>query len=214
MRRAIALELADQTIKNPLAIIVQAKRDEQGNAIPNEPGRKVYIAMFKDDYLNANNIIVGVEEGQEGRIVTSFASAGDKRHKNKALKDFKKSISAAVQVLYLGLGLSGHPRPASGQRASTGDASLHSSGKQIISQTGDNGNNTSNTILHFRRIVLQDVIERISVPDHVEMIAQWFGRDGDAFLQDEGRLAQGEGVALYGIGIISGFDDELFPEAF
>ena len=146
MRRAIALELADQTIKNPLAIIVQAKRDEQGNAIPNEPGRKAYIAMFKDDYLNANNIIVGVEEGQEGRIVTSFASAGDKRHKNKALKDFKKSISAAVQVLYLGLGLSGHPRPASGQRASTGDASLHSSGKQIISQTGDNGNNTKYSI--------------------------------------------------------------------
>ena len=63
------------------------------------------VLLYPLTYLNSSNIIVGVEEGQEGRIIRSFASAGSKKDKKKALRDFKKSISATVQVLYFSAGL-------------------------------------------------------------------------------------------------------------
>lgn len=143
-RRVIALELAERTLKEPLAIIIENARDEEGNEIVGEPGRKVYLSMYKGEGYNANSIIVEVERSEEGRVVTSFAVAGGKKDKKKALREFKKSLNAAVQILYLRTGLSGHSRLASGQTASLGNASLHTSGNQIISQKTNTDNENLN----------------------------------------------------------------------
>lgn len=102
-KRVLGIALAQDTIENPLAILQQ------------ENGRRAYLSLYTDGKDFTNNIIVGVEEGQEGRVVTSMLTADKKNDKRAAVREFKKRISSSKEVLYIWEGLSGHPRPSSEQ---------------------------------------------------------------------------------------------------
>ena len=122
IKRVLGLSLARETIANPLAIIVQ------------ENGRRAYLALYSDGKDFHNNIIVGVEEGQAGRVVTSTLAADKKSDKKAAVREFKKRISGSKEVLYIWEGLSGHSRPSSEPWASTLNAKLHPSGNFSIAE--------------------------------------------------------------------------------
>lgn len=118
-KRAIGLSIIEKTITDPLIIITQNYRDENNIEDKNKPGRKLYIAMYSTDYQGATNVVVGVEEGQQGRVVTSYVTQSDKGNKNKALSSLRKALKAAYSVDYIRAGLSGYSRPATRHRAST-----------------------------------------------------------------------------------------------
>lgn len=126
VQRVMGLLLSDETIKNPLAIV------RQGN------GRKMYLAMYQGAKNMTNGLVIGVEEGQNGRVVTSTLTADKKGDKKAALREFKKRVSGADEVLYIWEGLTGRPRPSADQQASQSDAELHLSGDNIISQNANN----------------------------------------------------------------------------
>ena len=117
LQRVIGLILANLTIEKPWAIIVQ------------ENGRKMYLSVYKSRNSMTNSLIVGVEEGQSGRVITSTLAASQKGDKKAALRELKKRISGAKEILYIWEGLTGHSRPSSDQRASLVNANLDSSGK-------------------------------------------------------------------------------------
>ena len=122
-KRVLGLSLAKETVAHPLAIIVQ------------ENSRLAYLALYTDGTNFHNNIIVGVEEGQEGRVVTSMLTADKKGDKKAAVREFKKRISGSKEVLYWE-GQSGHSRPSSETWASTLNAKLHPSGNFSIAEDG------------------------------------------------------------------------------
>jgi len=120
-KRVLGLSLAKETIANPLAIIVQ------------ENGRKAYLALYAGDKEFQSSIVVGVEEGQAVRVITSMLTADKKNDKKAAVREFKKRISGSKEVLYWE-GLSGHSRPSSEAWASTLNAKLHPSGTFSIAE--------------------------------------------------------------------------------
>lgn len=122
LQRVMGLLLADETIKNPLAIV------RQNN------GRKMYLAMYQGENNTTNGLVIGVEEGQNGRVVTSTLTADKKGDKKAALREFKKRVSGADEVLYIWEGLTGRSRPSADQQASQSNAELHLSGDNIIPQ--------------------------------------------------------------------------------
>ena len=122
VQRVMGLLLADETIKNPLAIV------RQNN------GRKMYLAMYQGENNMTNGLVIGVEEGQDGRVVTSTLTADKKGDKKAALREFKKRVSGADEVLYIWEGLTGRSRPSADQQASQSNAELHLSGDNIIPQ--------------------------------------------------------------------------------
>lgn len=117
LQRVIGLLLANLTIEKPWAIIVQ------------DNGGKMYLAVYKSRNSMTNSLIVGVEEGQSGRVITSTLAASQKGDKKAALRELKKRISGAKKILYIWEGLTGHSRPSSDQRASLVNANLNSSGE-------------------------------------------------------------------------------------
>lgn len=130
IKRILGVHLAPETIKNPLLIIKQKSN-----------GRRMYVSMYKSDIQYANSIVVGVEDGQKGRVVT-VTIAGKKEDKKTALRELKKRMSGenTDKVLYIREGLSGYSRPTSGNRTSTDSTTLRPSGNQIISQENNNSN--------------------------------------------------------------------------
>ena len=48
--------------------------------------------------------------------------------------------------------------------------------------------------------------------DDVEMFTQRFFSDGNAFLQNQGRFAEGQCIAFDGVGIIRRFNDKFFSQ--
>lgn len=133
VRRALALELASKTLEDPIAIVTQPHRNENGEVDETKPGRRMYLSLFKTDYFHAGNIVVGVEEGQSGRVITSFAASSDKRHKKAALKNIQNILKTAYSVDYIRLGLSGYSRPAVRKDDSQENTLLHTSGNSSIS---------------------------------------------------------------------------------
>lgn len=132
VQRVMGLLLADETIKNPLAIV------RQNN------GRKMYLAMYQGENNMTNGLVIGVEEGQDGRVVTSTLTADKKGDKKAALREFKKRVSGADEVLYIWEGLTGRSRPSADQQASQSNAELHLSGDNIIPQNeGESKSGTS-----------------------------------------------------------------------
>ena len=126
VQRVLGVLLSDKTIQKPWAIIRQAN------------GRKMYLSVYRGENSMTNGLIIGVEEGQDGRVVTSMLTANKKGDKKAALREFKKHVSGADEVLYIWEGLTGHSRPSSDQQASTANASLDPSGNQSIAQPAEN----------------------------------------------------------------------------
>ncbi|WP_418309318.1 LPD38 domain-containing protein [Phascolarctobacterium succinatutens] len=126
VQRVLGVLLSDKTIQKPWAIIRQAN------------GRKMYLSVYRGANSMTNGLIIGVEEGQDGRVVTSMLTANKKGDKKAALREFKKHVSGADKVLYIWEGLTGHSRPSSDQQASTANASLDPSGNQSIAQPAEN----------------------------------------------------------------------------
>ena len=126
VQRVLGVLLSDKTIQKPWAIIRQAN------------GRKMYLSVYRGANSMTNGLIIGVEEGQDGRVVTSMLTASKKGDKKAALREFKKHVSGADEVLYIWEGLTGHSRPSSDQQASTANASLDPSGNQSIAQPAEN----------------------------------------------------------------------------
>ena len=126
VQRVLGVLLSDKTIQKPWAIVRQ------------DNGRKMYLSVYRGENSMTNGLIIGVEEGQDGRVVTSMLTANKKGDKKAALREFKKHVSGADEVLYIWEGLTGHSRPSSDQQASTANASLDLSGNQSISQPAEN----------------------------------------------------------------------------
>lgn len=126
VQRVLGVLLADKTIQKPWAIIRQ------------ENGRKMYLSIYRGENSMTNGLIIGVEEGQDGRVVTSMLTANKKGDKKAALREFKKHVSGADEVLYIWEGLTEHSRPSSDQQASTASASLNLSGNQSVAQPTEN----------------------------------------------------------------------------
>lgn len=126
VQRVLGVLLSDKTIQKPWAIVRQ------------DNGRKMYLSVYRGENSMTNGLIIGVEEGQDGRVVTSMLTANKKGDKKAALREFKKHVSGADEVLYIWEGLTGHSRPSSDQQASTANASLDLSGSQSISQLAEN----------------------------------------------------------------------------
>lgn len=119
VQRVLGVLLSEKTITKPWAIVRQ------------ENGRKMYLAVYRGENNLTNGLVIGVEEGQNGRIVTSTLTADKKGDKKAAIREFKKRISGASEILYIWEGLTGRPRPSADQRASQSDAKLHPSGTNI-----------------------------------------------------------------------------------
>lgn len=102
-------------------------------------GRKSYRRVYNDGSNYTNNIIVGVEVGQNECVVTCMLPADEKRDKKAAMREFKKRISSFFEILYIKEekvweGLSGHSRPTSRTQTSQINADLHPSGNFNVAQ--------------------------------------------------------------------------------
>lgn len=74
----MGLLLAEETVNNPLAIVVQE-----------ESGRKLYLALYKtEDGGVSNGLVIGVEEG---RVITSIIAADDKKDRNAGIREIKNT---------------------------------------------------------------------------------------------------------------------------
>lgn len=121
--RVYGLFTAEETLKDPLVILRQ------------DNGRTFYVSLYDTKSGNMmNGIIVGVEEGQNGRVVTSIIQLDKSRTGNKAIRELKKHIRNAKDVLYLWKGQSGHPRPPTDQHGSMPDVGLPISGEDNVAQ--------------------------------------------------------------------------------
>lgn len=121
--RVYGLFTAEETLKDPLVILRQ------------DNGRTFYVSLYDTKSGNMmNGIIVGVEEGQNGRVVTSIIQLDKSRTGNKAIRELKKHIRNAKDVLYLWKGQSGHPRPPTDQHGSMPDVGLPMSGEDNVAQ--------------------------------------------------------------------------------
>lgn len=125
--RALGVKLALQTIKNPMAIVLQ------------ENGRKAYLSIYNDGANHLHQMVVGVQQDEKGRVITSFVKDAKRKDKNAPLSRFKTQIAASKKVLYIrGLndrqGLSEHSRPQADQWVSKLSAKLHPLGNSIVSQ--------------------------------------------------------------------------------
>ena len=138
--RALGVKLALQTIKNPMAIILQ------------ENGRKAYLSIYNDGENHLHQMVIGVQQDEKGRVITSFVKDAKRKDKNAPFSRFKNQIAASKKVLYIrGLndrqGLSEHSRPQADQWVSKLSAKLHPLGNSIISQ-GKLGINESGESFH------------------------------------------------------------------
>ncbi|MDO5116694.1 MAG: hypothetical protein Q4D58_11460 [Synergistaceae bacterium] len=122
--RVYGLFAAEQTLREPLAVLRQ------------QNGRMFYVSLFDaggGDMMNG--VIVGVEEGQRGRVVTSLVLLDKSSTGKKSMRELKKNIQNAKDVLYLWKGQSGHPRPPTDQHSSMPDVGLPMSGKRSVPQS-------------------------------------------------------------------------------
>ena len=128
--RVLAVILAEKTIEKPFAIVEQ------------ENGRRVCVAVYRSINNYANSIIVGVEEGQDGRIVTATIAQDKKRDKKAALREVKTRIGGerTKQVLYCRVGQSGYSRPTSSTEVSKGNIPLGSTGELSIAKDTEDVN--------------------------------------------------------------------------
>lgn len=126
--RVMAVSLLKKTIESPQAIVLQEPRDEHGEK------RKVYLSVYNLYGKMAQSVIVGVERGQEGRVITSFATVDSKKDKTAAFRDFKKKVLNAAEVKFLDVDPSGHPRSTAQLDGSTDDAALSVASKNKVSE--------------------------------------------------------------------------------
>lgn len=117
LARAYGVYLLDRTVQEPMVILLQKPKETGGER------RKVYLSLYDLTDRMSGSVIVGVEEGQKGRVITSFV-AGKSGKPGKALQEFKAAIRKADEVLYEDGCLSGHPRQPPALGTSTGDAAL------------------------------------------------------------------------------------------
>ncbi|MBQ7607379.1 MAG: hypothetical protein IJU76_05360 [Desulfovibrionaceae bacterium] len=127
--RASAVGLIKETIEKSQAIIIESPRE------PGIQGRKRYVSVYKLKGQLSHSIIVGVEPGQNGRVITSFVVADSKNDKTAAFRDLKKSLKTAAAIKFLEVGQSEHPRPTTQPGVSTTGADLHAASKTKIPPT-------------------------------------------------------------------------------
>ena len=135
--RVLGIVLAKKTIEDPLAIVTEDSKLHHGDKRMED--RKVYISSYKGVNGYANTMVIGVEKGQDGRVITSTLTVGDKRKKGKAVYEIKKVFKTSKKLLYVrGVNnrdsLSGHSRPPSDHWVSTLNAKLHPIGNYIIAR--------------------------------------------------------------------------------
>lgn len=149
LRRTMGVFLAEETVRHPLAVVRQPPRTAENSTAPTGEGRLVYLSMYTEGTTNyAHAIVVGVEVGQDGRIITSIVTADNKKDKKAALRQFKKMVNNADEILLLDrTGLSGHSGPATALGASQGNAPLHPGGKSNVAD-GREGVNDGERILN------------------------------------------------------------------
>ncbi|MDO4936173.1 MAG: hypothetical protein Q4E42_05950 [Phascolarctobacterium sp.] len=128
-RRAIGVMLAERTIKRPWAVVTQ------------ENGRKLYMSIYKGRSGNiAEQVVVAVEDGEDGVVITSFPTM-DRGLKNTALKEFKRRVSNAKAVDYLGTPAMGYSREARNKQTSNGSTPYSAVAKNSIADLDIDVNN-------------------------------------------------------------------------
>lgn len=90
----------------------------------------------------AKKVVANLQTEDVDNIVKQ--TADKKGDKKAALREFKKRVSGADEVLYIWEGLTGRSRPSADQQASQSNAELHLSGDNIIPQNeGESKSGTS-----------------------------------------------------------------------
>lgn len=96
----------------------------------------------------AKEVVANLQAEDVDNIVKQTADKkGDKKgDKKAALREFKKRVSGADEVLYIWEGLTGRSRPSADQQASQSNAELHLSGDNIIPQSEAENKTAPNTV--------------------------------------------------------------------
>lgn len=79
IQRVVGVLLSETTITKPWAIVRQ------------DNGRKMYLAVYKGANNMTNGLVIGVEEGQNGRVVTSTLTADKKAIKKPLYANLKNA---------------------------------------------------------------------------------------------------------------------------
>lgn len=92
----------------------------------------------------AKEVVANLQAEDVDNIVKQ--TADKKGDKKAALREFKKRVSGADEVLYIWEGLTGRSRPSADQQASQSNAELHLSGDNIIPQSEAENKTAPNTV--------------------------------------------------------------------
>jgi N12 class adenine-specific DNA methylase len=92
----------------------------------------------------AKEVVANLQAEDVDRIAKK--TADKKGDKKAALREFKKRVSGADEVLYIWEGLTGRSRPSADQQASQSNAELHLSGDNIIPQSEAENKTAPNTV--------------------------------------------------------------------
>lgn len=92
----------------------------------------------------AKKVVANLQTEDVDNIVKQ--TADKKGDKKAALREFKKRVSGADEVLYIWEGLTGRSRPSADQQASQSNAELHLSGDNIIPQNEAENKTAPNTV--------------------------------------------------------------------
>ena len=90
--RVLGLILTPQTIAQPLQVIIQ------------ENNRLAYNCLYQLRFKQlSHTVIIGTENGQVGRVITSIVTIDQKRDKHASLRDVKKLCTRAKEILVVNL---------------------------------------------------------------------------------------------------------------
>jgi len=88
--RLLGLLYLPETMMSPLLITRQHN------------GRLLYTGMYKTPYgMLDHSVVVGNEQGQSGRIITSIVTADKKRDKHAARRELRRHIERAKEIIYV-----------------------------------------------------------------------------------------------------------------
>lgn len=136
--RLIGFSMLDKTVTDPNAIIRQKDKIDEETGKVLSKGRNMYVAIFDGGQQISGQVVVGVERGEAGRLVTSFVRVNSTRHKNNALDNLRDHIKNAETIYYIKDEKRRQTETAAAtadQRVSQSAAELHSSGKFILPQS-------------------------------------------------------------------------------
>lgn len=170
-RRAFAVGMIKDTISAPDFILEQID------------GRKAYVSFWRGKNNMVHKVVVSMDKGEQGKIITSNIAADIPGNRRKAMKKLISDIRNAKRILYtrdeLKSGPSGYSRPPSSDRASTPNTRLHPSGNSSIANSNKSGNiNRMDTIRSMDNDIdyfSKEKVQPISRREIIKQVKDLFG---------------------------------------